>query len=71
MGNGASTQHLLDGYGWVLDAAWLLTDSGHRLSSEAWRAMRGFADTVVELWRQPDAASGNSAATEPTTCTRN
>lgn len=55
MGNGASTQHQLDGYGWVLDAAWLLTDSGHRLSSEAWRAMRGFADTVVELWRQPDA----------------
>ena len=41
IGNGAAGQHQLDGYGWVLDAAWLLTDAGHRLYGETWRAMRG------------------------------
>jgi GH15 family glucan-1,4-alpha-glucosidase len=54
-GNGAADQHQLDGYGWVLDAAWLLTRSGHRLYSETWRAMSGFADTVAADWRDPDA----------------
>jgi GH15 family glucan-1,4-alpha-glucosidase len=55
VGNGAADQHQLDGYGWVLDAAWLLTSSGRRLSSEAWRALRGFADRVCDRWREPDA----------------
>ncbi|HSS09034.1 MAG TPA: glycoside hydrolase family 15 protein, partial [Acidimicrobiales bacterium] len=55
VGNGAADQHQLDGYGWVLDAAWLLTCSGHRLYSETWRAMRGFADEVAKRWREPDA----------------
>ena len=55
IGNGAADQHQLDGYGWVLDAAWLLTDAGHRLYSETWRAMAGFADQVAEQWREPDA----------------
>ena len=55
VGNGADAQHQLDGYGWVLDAAWLLTDDGHRLYGETWRAMRGFADEVAERWREPDA----------------
>jgi GH15 family glucan-1,4-alpha-glucosidase len=54
-GNGAADQHQLDGYGWVLDAAWLLTNAGHRLSGETWRTMAGFADTVAACWRQPDA----------------
>jgi GH15 family glucan-1,4-alpha-glucosidase len=54
-GNGAAGQHQLDGYGWVLDAACLLTDAGHRLYSETWRAMRGFADEVARRWREPDA----------------
>lgn len=54
-GNGAAGQHQLDGYGWVLDAAWLLTDAGHRLYSETWRAMRGFADEVARRWAAPDA----------------
>jgi GH15 family glucan-1,4-alpha-glucosidase len=54
-GNAASGQHQLDGYGWVLDAAWLLTVSGHRLYTETWRAMAGFADRVAEHWREPDA----------------
>ena len=55
VGNGAADQHQLDGYGWVLDAAWLLTRAGQPLNSEAWRAMRGFADRVCERWREPDA----------------
>jgi GH15 family glucan-1,4-alpha-glucosidase len=55
VGNGASGQHQLDGYGWVLDAAWLLTRSGHRLYTETWRTMASFADRVAEHWREPDA----------------
>jgi GH15 family glucan-1,4-alpha-glucosidase len=54
-GNGAADQHQLDGYGWVLDAAWLLTHAGQRLYSETWRAMRGFADRVAQHWPKPDA----------------
>ena len=55
LGNGAADQHQLDGYGWVLDAAWLLTRAGHRLYSETWRTMSAFADTVASRWREPDA----------------
>jgi GH15 family glucan-1,4-alpha-glucosidase len=55
VGNGAARQHQLDGYGWVLDAAWLLTSAGERLSSETWRAMRGFADHAARRWPEPDA----------------
>src|SRR5918994_3481480 len=54
-GNGAADQHQLDGYGWVLDAAWLLSSAGHGLYSETWRAMIGFADQVARRWRDPDA----------------
>ncbi len=55
VGNAAAGQHQLDGYGWVLDAAWLLTDAGHRLDGETWRAMRGFANRVAVTWHLPDA----------------
>jgi GH15 family glucan-1,4-alpha-glucosidase len=55
VGNGAANQHQLDGYGWVLDAAWLLTEAGQRLYGETWRAMRGFADEVATRWNEPDA----------------
>lgn len=55
IGNGAADQHQLDGYGWVLDAAWLLVQAGHHLYSETWRAMRGFADEVAQRWTEPDA----------------
>jgi GH15 family glucan-1,4-alpha-glucosidase len=55
VGNGASDQHQLDGYGWVLDAAWLLVASGERLDGETWRIMRGFADHVMATWTLPDA----------------
>jgi GH15 family glucan-1,4-alpha-glucosidase len=55
VGNGAADQHQLDAYGWVLDAAWLLTRAGHGLYAETWRAMAGFADQVARRWREPDA----------------
>ncbi len=54
-GNDAANQHQLDGYGWILDAAWLLTKAGHHLYAETWRAMAGFADTVAARWSEPDA----------------
>jgi GH15 family glucan-1,4-alpha-glucosidase len=55
VGNGAADQHQLDGYGWVVDAAWVLVHAGHHLYSETWRAVRGFADLVADRWREPDA----------------
>jgi GH15 family glucan-1,4-alpha-glucosidase len=55
VGNGAAGQHQLDGYGWVLDAAWLLADAGHRLDGETWRALSAFADHVASTWHLPDA----------------
>lgn len=54
-GNGAKDQHQLDGYGWVLDAAWNLEHAGHPLYSETWRAMSAFADLVAARWQEPDA----------------
>ncbi|MGE3327332.1 MAG: glycoside hydrolase family 15 protein [Acidimicrobiia bacterium] len=54
-GNGAASQHQLDGYGWVVDAAWLLTDAGHPLYGETWRAVAAFADRVAATWTEPDA----------------
>lgn len=55
VGNGAAGQHQLDGYGWVLDAAWVLVHAGHPLYSETWRAMRDFVDLVARRWSEPDA----------------
>jgi GH15 family glucan-1,4-alpha-glucosidase len=55
VGNGAAEQHQLDGYGWVLDAAWLLADAGHRLDGDTWRALSAFADHVASTWHLPDA----------------
>jgi GH15 family glucan-1,4-alpha-glucosidase len=54
-GNGAADQHQLDGYGWVVDGAWVLERAGHHLYSETWRAVRGFADLVARRWHEPDA----------------
>jgi GH15 family glucan-1,4-alpha-glucosidase len=54
-GNGAVNQRQLDGYGWVLDAAWLLTKAGLPLYAETWRAMSAFADTIATQWRETDA----------------
>jgi GH15 family glucan-1,4-alpha-glucosidase len=54
-GNAAADQHQLDGYGWVLDASWRLSEAGHGLYTETWRTMSGFADQVASRWREPDA----------------
>lgn len=55
VGNAAAQQHQLDGYGWVVDAAWNLVQDGGRLNSETWRAVRSFAGLVARHWREPDA----------------
>ena len=55
VGNAAASQHQLDIYGWVLDAAWLLADAGVTLHGELWRALSGFADFAARHWREPDA----------------
>lgn len=55
IGNGASTQHQLDVYGWVLDAAWLFARARGPLHGEIWRALAGLADFVANRWREPDA----------------
>ncbi|MEV4808850.1 glycoside hydrolase family 15 protein [Micromonospora avicenniae] len=55
IGNAAAGQHQLDGYGWVVDAAWAFVQAGQRLYSETWRAVRGFADVVARCWQDPDA----------------
>nr|WP_198940527.1 glycoside hydrolase family 15 protein [Micromonospora sp. CB01531] len=55
IGNGATGQHQLDGYGWVIDAAWAFAQKGQRLWPETWRAMRGRADLVARCWQDPDA----------------
>jgi GH15 family glucan-1,4-alpha-glucosidase len=55
VGNGAAHQHQLDGYGWVVDAAWCLVAAGHPLYGETWRAVRGFTDLVARRWTDPDA----------------
>lgn len=55
IGNEARTQHQLDVYGWVVDAAWLMTEAGRELHAEHWRAISGFADTAAETWEEPDA----------------
>jgi GH15 family glucan-1,4-alpha-glucosidase len=63
VGNAAADQHQLDGYGWVLDAAWLLTDAGHRLYNETWRVASALADQVCTTWTQPDAGIWEKRAT--------
>ncbi|MCO1597486.1 glycoside hydrolase family 15 protein [Micromonospora sp. RHAY321] len=55
IGNAAAGQHQLDGYGWLIDAAWAFVRAGQPLYSETWRAVRGFADVVTRCWREPDA----------------
>jgi GH15 family glucan-1,4-alpha-glucosidase len=54
-GNAASSQHQLDVYGWVVDAAWLLSRSGDGLHSSTRRTVAGFADFVSRTWSEPDA----------------
>jgi GH15 family glucan-1,4-alpha-glucosidase len=55
VGNGARAQHQLDCYGWVVDAAASLSESGHGLYRETWRTIAGFADLVANRWPEPDS----------------
>lgn len=55
VGNAAATQHQLDLYGWVVDAAWAMVRSGERVHNATWRAMAGFADYAARRWRDEDA----------------
>ncbi|HEX8100683.1 MAG TPA: glycoside hydrolase family 15 protein [Actinomycetota bacterium] len=55
IGNGAASQHQLDVYGWVIDAAWYYEDSGNSLHGATWRVLRSFADLVADRWPEPDA----------------
>jgi GH15 family glucan-1,4-alpha-glucosidase len=55
VGNAAETQHQLDVYGWVVDAAWRKDRSGDPLPGAEWRALSGFVDLVADRWREPDA----------------
>lgn len=54
VGNAASTQHQLDVYGWILDAAWCIHEAGHRLTRSQWRTMSAFADLLADRWEEPD-----------------
>jgi GH15 family glucan-1,4-alpha-glucosidase len=55
LGNAAATQHQLDVYGWVMDAAWQVNRSGGTVHPATWRTIAGFADFVAANWREPDA----------------
>jgi GH15 family glucan-1,4-alpha-glucosidase len=55
VGNAAGTQHQLDVYGWVIDAAWVKDRLGDPLHGAEWRVLSGFADLVADRWREPDA----------------
>ncbi len=55
VGNSATAQHQLDGYGWVIDAAALYERAGHHLDGETWRMVASFADRLAVTWSRPDA----------------
>jgi GH15 family glucan-1,4-alpha-glucosidase len=55
VGNAASRQHQLDGYGWVVDAAWAYQRGGKRLFGETWRMVAQLTDFVASHWGEPDA----------------
>ena len=69
VGNGAADQHQLDGYGWVLDAAWLLDRAGHRLYRRRGGRCEASPTTSPGGGANRTPASGRFAASPPTTCT--
>jgi GH15 family glucan-1,4-alpha-glucosidase len=54
IGNGAVKQLQLDVFGELLEAAWLFSKMGGRVSPGAWGFLRKLVDGVCERWRQPD-----------------
>jgi GH15 family glucan-1,4-alpha-glucosidase len=55
LGNAAATQHQLDVYGWVVNAAWSQLEAGLPLHRAIRRSVKGFANLVSERWPEPDA----------------
>jgi GH15 family glucan-1,4-alpha-glucosidase len=55
IGNAACSQHQLDVYGWIVEAAWQLERGGGVLDPDIWAAVRGWADFVCRRWGEPDA----------------
>jgi len=53
--NGASDQHQLDVYGWIVDSAWHLASLGTPPDGPSWRMVRSAADFVAGCWREPDS----------------
>ncbi len=55
IGNAACSQHQLDVYGWIVDAAWQLERARVDLRPDLWAGVRGWADFVCRHWHEPDA----------------
>jgi GH15 family glucan-1,4-alpha-glucosidase len=55
VGNRAQSQHQLDGYGWVVDAAHQL-DAAEPLHMGTWKMVAALADRIADEWRTPDAS---------------
>ena len=70
IGNGAANQHQLDTYGWVLDAAWLVTRTGHPpRPGDLARCDRASPITSRGTGASPTPGSGRSATTSATMST--
>lgn len=54
VGNGAASQHQLDVYGHVLDAAWVCSRTMAPIDAGLWRVLRHFTDEAARRWREPD-----------------
>jgi GH15 family glucan-1,4-alpha-glucosidase len=55
VGNRAARQRQLDVPGWVMEAAWRLTEAGRHLDASTWRLWSRFADFTAEHAHEPDA----------------
>lgn len=54
IGNAASNQLQLDIYGELMDAVYLATKYGNRLSYDSWRQICRLVDWVAQNWTRPD-----------------
>ena len=53
-GNAAAAQLQLDGFGNLLDTAWVYVSKGYGIDAETGRELAEVADHVCEIWRAPD-----------------
>ena len=68
-GNAAADQHQLDGYGWVLDAAWRLSEAGTPCTPRRGAPWPASPTEWRTVGASPMPASGKCAPTPCTTCT--